>query len=270
MPQQILTSKNKMYIKRNRLKISCVDMAKKIGCSRSVVQRFLRDNGLQAPKELVLFFRSKAMAGRTTSTPVIDKFLKKNFLLLPVNQLAIKTGKSETFITTRLKQLHLKRPIQLIERFKQESRIKAGTVPPNKGKKMPDDVYQRCKATMFKKGQLPVNAIGFTNGDISVRYDRLKDGSKKPYLWVRLDKAQWKMLHVNNWEQINGPVPEDHILVFRDKNSFNCEPTNLELITLQENMQRNSIHNYPDEIKSTVIKLGKLNKKIRYAEKQIK
>ena len=32
-----------------------------------------------------------------------------------------------------------------------------GIIPPNKGKKMPADVYKRLKPTMFKPGRMPQN-----------------------------------------------------------------------------------------------------------------
>jgi len=76
------------------------------------------------------------------------------------------------------------------------------------------------------------------------------------------------MLHVVNWEAVHGLVPAGNIIVFKDRDTMNCDHTNLEMITLEENMRRNTIHNYPPEIKTTIRLLSKVNKKIRNAKKQ--
>lgn len=56
------------------------------------------------------------------------------------------------------------------------------------------------------------------------------------------------------------------IVTFRDRNPQNVVIENLELISRQEGMKRNSIQNYPKEVKSTIRLLSKLKKIIN--EKQ--
>ncbi|MGL4483567.1 MAG: hypothetical protein ACRCUS_01325, partial [Anaerovoracaceae bacterium] len=56
-----------------------------------------------------------------------------------------------------------------------------GQEPHNKGKKMPTEIYERCKATMFKKGQVPpnkrelgserINVEGYIEVKIAEHYD---------------------------------------------------------------------------------------------------
>ena len=70
------------------------------------------------------------------------------------------------------------------------------------------------------------------------------------------------------WEEVNGPVPHGHIVVFCDKNAANIEISNLELITRAENMRRNTIHRYPSELKETIRQLGKLKKAISEASNE--
>jgi hypothetical protein len=54
-----------------------------------------------------------------------------------------------------------------------------------------------------------------------------------------------------------------HIIVFRDKNTMNCKIENLEMITRGENLKRNWLHNYPDEIKTLIKTKNKLINKIK-------
>src|SRR6186713_274770 len=35
--------------------------------------------------------------------------------------------------------------------------FKKGQIPPNKGKKMPEELYKKCEPTMFKSGSVPHN-----------------------------------------------------------------------------------------------------------------
>lgn len=137
------------------------------------------------------------------------------------------------------------------------TRFKKGQTPPNKGKKMPQTVYQKVKGTMFKKGNLPHNTK--KDGAVSTRTD--KNGTKRP--WIRLQKGQWVEMKNYVWENENGPIPPGHCIALKDGNPFNYDLKNLECITRQENMERNTIHNYPEDIKQTIIILSKLNKKVR-------
>lgn len=56
-----------------------------------------------------------------------------------------------------------------------------------------------------------------------------------------------------------------------DDESINelAQSSNLELISREENMRRNTIHHYPEELKEVIRTFSKLNKKINNAKKQI-
>ena len=115
-----------------------------------------------------------------------------------------------------------------------ESRFTKGHIPANKGKKgMSPEQYEKCKPTMFKKGQAPQNhkPVG------SERIDR--DG----YVLVKVaEPNKWKLKHRILWEQANGPIPEKHRLVFADGNRQNICLENLILVSYAESLimsQRN-------------------------------
>lgn len=130
-------------------------------------------------------------------------------------------------------------------------RFVKGQVPENKGKPMPKDVYDKCKNTMFKKGNQPHN----TN------YDGHERISKDGYVEVRIRKGKYALKQRVVWETLVGKIPKNHIVVFKDRNPQNLALENLELINRAENMQRNTIHRYPAELKEVIRLTNKLKRK---------
>lgn len=103
-------------------------------------------------------------------------------------------------------------------------RFKPGLVPANKGTK---GVYNvGGNKTSFKKGQQPLNykPIGYE------RIDR--DG----YVLVKVQdegpwQKRWKHKHKVLWEEVNGPIPPGHKLLFADQNKQNITIENLILVS---------------------------------------
>jgi transcriptional regulator with XRE-family HTH domain len=238
----ILTKSQKIIIRRNSLKMSQASIAKKIGVGETIVSRYMRENGLTAPKEYSIKFRIAFLKGRTTATKADDKFLKKHYLKMGIKTMAKAIGRSDCLVRGRLRQLGLIQPPEVIEKIKQESRIKPGTVSWNKGKEqasyMSAEAIERTKATRFKKGNVPGNAKE-NDGAITLRQDHPERGGS-PYYYIRISLGKWKPLHQHKWEEKNGPVPKGMCLWFIDQNTLNTDPDNLELITRAENMKRNS------------------------------
>lgn len=106
-----------------------------------------------------------------------------------------------------------------------------GQVSLTKGRKMPSK--GRAIETQFKKGHKPHN----TKYDGCVQLRTNSKGYK--YYWIRISEGNWKMLNVHLWEQIYGIVPAGYIVVFKDKNQFNCIVENLMIVTLEQNLRRN-------------------------------
>jgi len=145
-------------------------------------------------------------------------------------------------------------------------RFKKGHDSWNKGKNPKDyispDMYEKVEKTQFKKGNLPANTKH--DGAISLRHD--KTGVK--YYYIRIAKAKWVLLHQKIYQDAYGPIPKNHIIVFKDRNPLNVTLDNLECITREENMHRNSFHRLSPEIKQTIKVLTKLKKTIRNGKKQ--
>jgi biotin operon repressor len=235
MARRQFSTEQQTIIRNNYLKLSGKSIAKMLNCSPTMVQRYLTLNNLVAPPEVIRRFRSEAMSGKTKLTPKQDRYLKKKYLILSPQRLADKFGVSETCVKKRMEQLTLVIPVEIIDKRVRESRIQPGNIPRNKGKKTPEHVYFRCKATMFKKGQIPHNARKSKNGDISIRYTK-----GRPYVHLRLAKGDWLPLHVYVWELINRKAPFGYVIWFKDGETLNCCLDNLTLMSRAENMKNNS------------------------------
>lgn len=236
---------------------SCADtreLAREMGCSYASIRSKAKVLGLKRLRRTV----------RSTATPAEDKYIRLSYLTTPVNHMAKALNRSEVFIRSRLKALGIVVPREVVERFIQQSRIKPGTVPPNKGKKMSEEVRQKVKRTWFSRGNLPHNTK--TDLYVSARYHK-KD--KCWYLYIRESVGRWELLHRHMYRKFVGDIPKNYVVAFKDGNSLNCITSNLELLSMKENMQRNSVHRYPEEIKDIIRTKGVLTRKINQKLKSI-
>lgn len=190
-----------------------------------------------------------------------DKYIKENYLTKSQRQMAKEIGRSKFYVSSRMKVLKLELPAEILQERLQKNKYGKGHYPFNKGKKitefMTKEQVAKFKANQFKKGQLPHNTK--TNGTISVRTD--KAGRK--IKWIRISKRNWERLHILNWITTNGPIPKGYVVAFKTTDTMNAEVSNLKLITMEENMNGNSIHRYPEELKSTIRVLSKLKKTLQ-------
>jgi hypothetical protein len=78
----------------------------------------------------------------------------------------------------------------------------------------------------------------------------------------------FRLVHHLVWEEAGrGAVPVNHALVFRDGNRRNTDLDNLELVSRDELMRRNSCHNYGPEIAQLCQLVGAINRKINNVTK---
>lgn len=75
-------------------------------------------------------------------------------------------------------------------------------------------------------------------------------------------------MHVLLWVEHYGPIPKGYIVAFIDGDKTHIELGNLVLLHRSDLMRRNTIHNYPDEIKQVIRLSGKLKRKIARAENE--
>lgn len=195
--------------------------------------------------------------------------LRRQFPTTPSSEIAAQMGRSLRAVRAKAAVLGLKKSDEYYQncgggRIKKgnqlsvETQFKKGGVSWNKGRKMPGNGGK----TSFSVGHLPHNTLH--DGAITIR--KIKG---RPYKFVRVALGKWKPLHREVWEQHFGQIPAGMNVQFIDGDPMNCCIENLRMMSKQQNLAENSIHNYPQELKTTIKKLSLLNKKIRsHASKQ--
>ena len=183
-----------------------------------------------------------------TNTVCIASLLKRNVGMIHRKATIMKLRKTKAYVAKQ-GSISSNHPKSVSKRFG------AGIVPWNKGTK---GAHVGGIKTQFKKGYLPHNT----------REDGAKTKRSDGYWWVRVGLGRWDLLHREVWRKDRGEIPDGHVVVFRDKNPDNYSIDNLEMITFEENMVRNSIHNYPEDIKDTVRTIAVLTREINKQSKR--
>ena len=94
-------------------------------------------------------------------------------------------------------------------------RIEKGAVPWNRDKK---GGYIGANATSFKKGNRPKNHRSVGSERTTV------DG----YIEVKIAEPRtWRLKHISVWENLNGRLPDSHVIRLLHGDKTNCEPSNL-------------------------------------------
>ena len=143
-------------------------------------------------------------------------------------------------------------------------RFPKGHVPANKGLRRPGWAAGRMRETQFKKGGQPLNTMPLWSFRWCDGYLMLKTGKPGP-----MPTSGWEYVHKLIWEQANGPLPDwrSARLWWKDGDHGNCSLDNLECLSGEEHMKRTTIHNYPPELKHTIILAGQLKRRIRERER---
>ena len=99
---------------------------------------------------------------------------------------------------------------------------------------MSPEQYEKCKATMFQKGNVPANHMEVGE------YTHTTDG----YLVRKVQeqgtqRERFEFVHRKVWEEHNGPIPEGKMVSFLDGDKDNCDIDNLVLIDNKENLELN-------------------------------
>ena len=135
-----------------------------------------------------------------------------------------------------------------------------GNIPHNKGKKMSPEVYEKAKATMFKKGNIPPNYRPVGSERINI------DG----YVEIKVgDPSEWELKHRYIYEQKYGKIPKEDIVIFLDNDKTNVDIDNLKHITRRENLYINGHKMRFDDRDTTdaATNIAKLAIKIQEKEK---
>ena len=200
-----------------------------------------------------------------------DEYLSVKYPHKYAKEIASHLGRSMSSVYSRVVKLGLKKSEEFkkmelakqAERLRivgEKSRYQKGREPENKGKKMPKEVYEKCRPTMFQKGNVPHNT----------KYDGYERVNRDGYKEVRVSKGKFQLKHRIVWEQKFGEIPPDHAVIFKNGDTLDFTIENLRLVSREELMKMNSFHRYPEHIKDAIRTLAKLRKtiKTKYYEKQ--
>lgn len=130
-------------------------------------------------------------------------------------------------------------------------RFERGMIPSNKGQKMSKEQYEKCKATMFKKGNVPKNHKYIGSERIT------KDG----FVEIKIEEPnRWRLKHRYMYEQYhNIRLNKNQIVIMIEKNNFDKD--NLLLVDRSVlkvmNQNLNNIDIEIPEIKLAIINLAK-------------
>ena len=217
------------------------------------------------------FIKGQAINGKAW-TPAQIELLRKHYPDTRTRELVILCGHSVSSIWGTANKLGLKKSKDAIARFAREEMLDPnhkgrhyffpkGHAPANKGTRRPGWAPGRMADTWFKKGNRSLRwKDDYPVGSLRLNTDGYVD------MKVSEGLRAWRQFHRILWEDAHGPIPKGHILIFKDGDRLNIELANLEMITLRENMRRNTIHNYPAPLKLTIMALGQLKRRIN--EKQ--
>ena len=134
------------------------------------------------------------------------------------------------------KRFHLKRTVKQVQSAAKRFGIKSGRdgrfKPGNKPH--PDAKPKGPNSTSFKKGNKPHNwkPIG---------HERWM-GTHHKYLQRKVTDTgntvqDYVEVHRLIWEEHNGPIPDNHIVIFRDSDRTNFDPNNLMLVSRSDHSQ---------------------------------
>ncbi|HQS59945.1 MAG: hypothetical protein B7Y56_03315 [Gallionellales bacterium 35-53-114] len=132
-----------------------------------------------------------------------------------------------------------------------DTRFKKGNIPWTKGTHFV--AGGRSAETRFKPGIVPHNIVP-VGTTVMATQGYLKTKVAEP--------NKWRWTHRLKWEEVNGPIPRGMMLVFKDGPRTNCEPSNLELITRKQHIDRHTIHNLPPELRQVIQLTGALQRRI--------
>lgn len=141
-------------------------------------------------------------------------------------------------------------------------KFRKGQTPHNKGKKMPKEVYEKVKHTMFAKGNVPPNHRPVGSERIS------KDG----YIEVKVaEPNKWRLKQRVVYEETKGKIPEGCPIIFLDGNKRNFDIDNLRCITRSEllYLKCNGLNN-SNEITETGILMARLDRAKNKKKQELK
>lgn len=155
-------------------------------------------------------------------------------------------------------------------------RFEKGSAPSNKGKTwdeyMSPEGQAASRKTTFKPGNTPPNG-GAPVGTVRLRYGHRDRPGSHPYYWQKVAEPNvWRMKHVIEWEEHNGPVPEGCMVTFANGDTLDPRIDNLVLETRAQHAVKNRhhLHGYDRESALAANKIADIKIAVNRAKKKRK
>lgn len=216
------------------------------------------------------------MSGESTPKRKYRAWSKKEMQLLrdryaesPTSELGRAIGRTSAQVFKKASSMGLKKSAAFKTRMAETLRDKRrpwqfapGNRPWNKG--ISYHASGRAVDHQFKPNMRPQNwrPIG---------YERVVQGYlERKVTDTGVTGVDFRLVHHLVWEASGlGPVPAGHALVFRDGNARNFALENLELVSREDLMRRNSIHSHGPELARLYQLIGAVNRRIKSRRKEM-
>lgn len=160
------------------------------------------------------------------------------------------------------RQVELARQGERLRSLDGATRFQPGHKTWNKGSK---GIQIGGKATQFKKGNIPHNhkPIGHERINVDGYLERKVADELGP-----MNRFNFRPVHRIIWEENHGPIPDDCIVIFKNKNKLDVRLENLEMISRREHAVRNGKSRFPPEIRAVIQAKAVLTRRINKMEKE--
>lgn len=190
-------------------------------------------------------------------TPAEDAELTRLYACHRVGEIARAMNRTPGAIKNRVHKIGIKKPAG----HSNAGRFNKGDQPWNKG--IPYDGGPNSRATRFKPGHRPANWYPVGHERISA------DGYRERKISdTGITRHDYVPLHLLLWREHHGDIPARHAVVFKNKDRADIRIDNLECISRRELMARNTVHNYPPELRQVIRLKGAISKRIGTRERK--
>lgn len=135
------------------------------------------------------------------------KFIRENYQTMSVSEMSRQLGKSTSYPRYVLFKMGLENPREVRVKF-----------------------FKGIGAEWMKDHRK------YKPGDVYIKANRKEKNNA--YKYIVLDNCKHQLLQRHNWIKKYGEIPKDYVVWFKDGNSLNCDPDNLELVTYVEKGKR--------------------------------
>lgn len=172
-----------------------------------------------------------------------EDLLRERYSSAPMHELCAELNRTDIAIRGRASILGLKR---------------RGSSPDVKERSRRHSEFMKARrqSGVRNPGVLPIGTTRMQGGKL---YTKVADTADTRSNWVRAQRVVWEAAH--------GPIPDGHMVTFKDGNRLNLALENLELVSGTTHMARNTIARYPLPYQNAVKALGRFMAKLKRLEK---